>query len=129
MQDQLPPSQARAHPVYVDTLIAAEAEDSIRRNLYHVGCRLCPSIHGVLRSAIEAAQALRDEKVGEIQMQGQLRQIARFQGVPPPIKQMNGHVEAMCCYAGQSVGDVRRAQSAAQIITELLTETAIVEAR
>jgi hypothetical protein len=55
-------------------------------------------------------------------MQGQLHPIAKFQGVPTPSKQMRGHVEAMCCYAGQSVGDVHRVQSAAQIITELLTQ-------
>jgi len=56
-------TESGAHPVYVDALIAAQAEDSVRTNLYHVGCPLCPSTHGVLRSAIEAAQELRDEIV------------------------------------------------------------------
>jgi hypothetical protein len=35
---------------------------------------------------------------------------------------MSGHVEAMCCYAGQSVGDVRQVQSAANIVGQLVSE-------
>ena len=87
---------------------------------------LCPSTHGVLRSAIMAAESLKEDVVvGELRMGDQTFPIARFQGGPAPIKPMTGQIEAMCCYAGQSVGDVRAIQPAAEIVAELLeAETA-----
>jgi hypothetical protein len=106
--------------VYVEALIRARAEDSVLTTLYHVGCPLCPSTHGVLSSAIEAAQSLTGDLAGEMEMQGRKVPIARFQGVPAPVKSMSGHVEAMCCYAGQSVGQVREAQPAAKIVADLV---------
>ncbi|OLD27086.1 MAG: hypothetical protein AUJ02_00555, partial [Chloroflexi bacterium 13_1_40CM_3_65_12] len=47
--------ESNAHPDYVKAVIAARAEDSVRTNRFHVECPLCPSTHGVLRQAIEAA--------------------------------------------------------------------------
>ena len=79
-------------------------EDAVRTDLYHVGCVLCPSTHRVLSSAIEAAQKLDRDLAGEFEFAGQKMPIARFQGVPTPVKGMSGHVEAMCCCAGQSAG-------------------------
>ena len=113
-------AESGAHPVYVEMLIRAQAEDAVRTTLYEVGCPLCPSTHGVLRSAIEEAQALTTDVVGEMEMSGQKFPIRRFQGVPTPVKAMSGHVEAMCCYAGQSVGDVRSVKPAADIVSELV---------
>jgi NAD(P)H-dependent flavin oxidoreductase YrpB (nitropropane dioxygenase family) len=112
--------ESAAHPVYVEALIRARAEDAVRTDLYHVGCPLCPSTHGVLKSAIEAAQALAGDVAGEMEMRGQKLPVAKYQGVPPPIKPIAGHVEAMCCYAGQSAGGVRGVQSAAEIVSELM---------
>jgi len=111
--------ESGAHPTYVEALIKASAEDSVRTTLYHVDCPLCPSTHGVLRSAIQAAQAMDGNVAGEMRFGDQTFQVKKFQGVPPPVKSMSGHVEAMCCYAGQSVGDVRGVQPAAQIVREL----------
>ncbi len=113
-------SESGAHPTYVDALIRARAEDSVRTSLFSVGCPLCPSTHGVLRSAIEAAQSLETDLAGELVMNGRTMAIAKFQGVPTPIRPMTGHVEAMCCYAGQSVGDVHGVQPAAAIVEEML---------
>jgi NAD(P)H-dependent flavin oxidoreductase YrpB (nitropropane dioxygenase family) len=112
--------ESGAHPVYVEALIRAQAEDSVRTTLYHVGCPLCPSTHGVLRSAIEAAQFLDGDVAGEMEMDGKRFPIAKFQGVPTPVKSMSGHVEAMCCYAGQSAGDVHGIQPAADIVADLM---------
>lgn len=50
-------AESNAHPDYVKAVIAARAEDSVRTNRFHVDCPLCPSTHGVLRQAIEAADA------------------------------------------------------------------------
>jgi nitronate monooxygenase len=112
-------NESAAHPDYVAALIRAHAEDATRTTLYEVGCPLCPSTHGVLRSAIDAAQSLTDDIAGVIRVGDQTMPIRKFQGVPPPVKAMSGHIEAMCCYAGQSVGDVRTVQTAAEIVAEL----------
>jgi nitronate monooxygenase len=111
--------ESAAHAEYVEALVRAQAEDSVRTTLYHVGCPLCPSTHGVLKSAIDAAHSLPGDVAGEMHMQGQQLPIAKFQGVPPPVKAMSGHVQAMCCYAGQSAADVHQVRPAAQIIGEL----------
>jgi NAD(P)H-dependent flavin oxidoreductase YrpB (nitropropane dioxygenase family) len=112
-------AESNAHPDYVKALIAARAEDSVRTNRFHVQCALCPSTHGVLRQAIEAADAFQGEYVAEIEFEGKREQIVRFRGIPP-FKGFNGHIEAMACYAGQSVGDVKRVQPAAEIVAELV---------
>ena len=112
--------ESGAHPIYMEALIRARAEDSVRTTLYEVGCPLCPSTHGMLRSAIEAAQSLPGNVAGEMERGGQRILIARFQGVPTPVKAMSGHVEAMCCYAGQSVGAVRAIEPAAAILADLV---------
>ncbi len=112
-------AESNAHPDYVKALIAARAEDSVRTDRFHVQCALCPSTHGVLRQAIEAADAFDGEFVAEIQFEGELERIVRFRGIPP-FKGFQGHIDAMACYAGQSVGDVRGVQPAAAIIAELV---------
>jgi hypothetical protein len=81
--------------------------------------------HGVLRSAIEAARSLAGDVAGELVMNGRTMPIAKFQGVPTPIKAMASHVEAMCCYAGQSVGEARRVQPAPEIMEEMLKRSAL----
>ena len=111
--------ESNAHPDYVKAVLAARAEDSVRTTRFHVDCPLCPSTHGVLRQAIEAADAFQGEYVAEIELDGERQQIARFRGVPP-FKGFHGHIEAMACYAGQSVGDVKRVQPAAEIVAELV---------
>jgi nitronate monooxygenase len=114
-------TETNAHPDYVKALIGARAEDSVRTNKFHVGCPLCPSTHGVLRQAIEAAETFQGDYVAEIELDGGLQQVVRFRGTPP-FKGFRGHIEAMACYAGQSVGDVRRVQPAGEIVAQLVQE-------
>jgi NAD(P)H-dependent flavin oxidoreductase YrpB (nitropropane dioxygenase family) len=113
-------AESNAHPDYVKAVIDAKAEDSVRTNLFHVDCPLCPSTHGVLRSAIEAAEALDKDVVAEVEIGGERRQIRRFQGTPP-YKEISGEIRAMACYAGQSVGAIKRVQPAAEIVAELMS--------
>ena len=108
--------ESNAHPDYVKALIAARAEDSVRTNQFHVDCILCPSTHGVLRSAIENAEALESETAGD--WPG-VRPIRRFAGVPPN-RSVVGAISAMACYAGQSVGDVKMVEPAAVILRDLV---------
>jgi NAD(P)H-dependent flavin oxidoreductase YrpB (nitropropane dioxygenase family) len=112
-------AESNAHPDYVKALIAARAEDSVRTDRFHVQCALCPSTHGVLRQAIEAADAFQGEYVAEIEFEGELERIVRFRGIPP-FKGFHGHIDAMACYAGQSVGDVKGVQPAAVIVADLV---------
>jgi nitronate monooxygenase len=108
-------TESNAHPDYVRALISAQAEDSVRTTRFEVECPLCPSTHGVLRSALEAADAFQGEVVAEFSGQP----IGRFMGVPPR-KGFTGNIGAMACYAGQSVGEVRGVQPAAEIVAELV---------
>src|SRR5437660_5757793 len=113
--------ESNAHPDYVKAVIAARAEDSVRTNRFHVECALCPSTHGVLRQALEAADAFEGEYVAEIELDGERTRIARFRGTPP-FNGFHGHIEAMACYAGQSVGEVKSVQPAAEIVAQLVDE-------
>ena len=76
---------------------------------------MCPSTHGVLRSALEAADAFDGAYVAERNGEP----IARFMGVTP-LKGFSGNIGAMACYAGQLVGEVRGVQPAAEIVAELV---------
>ena len=111
--------ETNAHPDYVRALIAARAEDSVRSTLFEVACPLCPSTHGVLRTAVEAAEALTTETAGEWHHPDGVRSVPRFGGAPPN-RQVVGNIGAMAMYAGQSVGDVRRVQPAGEIVRELV---------
>ena len=106
--------ESNAHPDYVRALISAQAEDSVRTTRFEVECPLCPSTHGVLRSALDAAEEFQGEFVADFSGQP----IARFRGVPP-FKGFTGNIGAMACYAGQSVGEVRAVQPAGEIVAEL----------
>jgi hypothetical protein len=58
--------------------------------------------HRVLRSCIEAAQALTDDVVGQIVIGGAALTLTRFM-TPAPTRWSTGKIEAMPHYAGQSV--------------------------
>ncbi|HEY8839094.1 MAG TPA: nitronate monooxygenase [Candidatus Dormibacteraeota bacterium] len=107
-------AESNAHPDYVRAIISAQAEDSIRTNRFEVECPLCPSTHGVLRSALDAAEAFDGSFVAELDGEP----VAKFRGTPP-FKGFTGNIGAMACYAGQSVGEVRGVQPAAEIVKEL----------
>jgi NAD(P)H-dependent flavin oxidoreductase YrpB (nitropropane dioxygenase family) len=109
--------ESNAHADYVRAIISAQAEDSVRTNRFEVECPLCPSTHGVLRSALDAAEAFDGSFVAELNGEP----IARFRGIPP-YKGITGNIGAMACYAGQSVGEVRGVQPAAEIVAELAAD-------
>ena len=112
-------SESAAHPSYIAALVAARSEDSIRSTLHSVDCPLCPSTHGILASAVEAARRLDTETVGELQLaNGTMRSIPKFAGFLPD-RTTRGTIEAMALYAGQSVGSVREVTPAAEVVREL----------
>jgi nitronate monooxygenase len=110
--------ESNAHPDYVRALISAQADDSVRTNRFEVECPLCPSTHGVLRSALDAAEAFDGSFVADYAGEP----VLKFRGTPP-FKGFTGNIGAMACYAGQSVGEVRGVQPAAEIVAELAEST------
>lgn len=113
--------EARTHPVYLQALLAAGAEDTVLTEAFSVDGP--PSPHRVLRSALEAASALEDDVAGEMHVLGERRPIQRF-SADNPADNATGRVDAMALYAGQSVGTVRRSQPAGEIVAELAAEAA-----
>jgi NAD(P)H-dependent flavin oxidoreductase YrpB (nitropropane dioxygenase family) len=113
-------TEADVHPNYVDALIAASVEDSIYTRTFHVGWPEAP--HRVLRSAIEAAEALQNDVVGNVtNIDGTHAAVPRYSATVAD-KTVTGHVDAMALYAGQSVGAVKRLMPAREIIRELAEE-------
>lgn len=110
-------AESDAHPAWVRAIIDAAAEDAVVSTAFNVGLPE-PGPHRVLRSSIEAAEALADEQAGVLRLAGAEIPVARF-GAQPPTRESTGAVEAMPFYAGQSVGAVRTIQPAAEIVAEL----------
>jgi NAD(P)H-dependent flavin oxidoreductase YrpB (nitropropane dioxygenase family) len=110
-------SESDAHPAWVRAVIDAAAEDAVVSTAFNVGLPE-PGPHRVLRSSIEAAEALSDDQVGVVRLAGAEIPVGRF-GAQPPTRESTGAVEAMPFYAGQSAGAVRTIQPAAEIMAEL----------
>jgi NAD(P)H-dependent flavin oxidoreductase YrpB (nitropropane dioxygenase family) len=114
--------ESKAHPEYVQALIAAGAEDTVLTTRFEVDCPMCPATHRVVRSALELAEDLPDRPLGEMEVSGSRYPIPRFFGFPPT-RQMTGRITAMACYAGQSVAAIHGLQPAGEIIAELVSGT------
>jgi len=111
--------EADAHPAWVQAVIRGRAEEAVVSTAFNVGLPT-PGPHRVLRSSIEAADALAGEQAGIVRLAGAEIPVARF-GAVPPTRESTGAIEAMPFYAGQSVGAVARIQPAAEIVAELAT--------
>lgn len=108
-----------AHPVYIDALIGASAEDTVVTEAFSVEWPNAP--HRVLRSCIAAAEATDEDVVGSLSLGAMEIPVPRF-SVTVPTKDVKGNVAAMCMYAGTSVGAVREQRLAAAIVAELCSE-------
>jgi nitronate monooxygenase len=109
--------EADAHPAWVQAVLEAGAEDAVVSNAFNVGLPE-PGPHRVLRSSIEAAEALAGDEAGVVRLAGAEIPVPRF-GAQPPTRDSTGAIEAMPFYAGQSAGAVRAVQPAAEILAEL----------
>ncbi len=110
-------TEADVHPRYLERLIEAEPEDTVLTTAFSLMWPDAP--HRVLRSCVEAADALApDAIVGEMAFGDMTMPLPRF-AVPCPDRSATGTVDAMALYAGESVGAVRRQQPAAEIVREL----------
>jgi NAD(P)H-dependent flavin oxidoreductase YrpB (nitropropane dioxygenase family) len=109
-------AESGAHQSYVEALIEARPEDTTLTETFSVLWPDAP--HRVLRSCVDAAQALEEEVVGELVV-GRSRMPLPRLGPMLPTAEVTGHLEAMALYAGQSVGSVHAVEPAAQIVEEL----------
>jgi NAD(P)H-dependent flavin oxidoreductase YrpB (nitropropane dioxygenase family) len=113
-------AEANAHPLWVEQLIAARAEDTVYTEAFSVGWENAP--HRVLRSAVAAAEAFPGDIVGDVPaLEGTRIPLARFQ--PDAIsREASGEIAAMSLWAGESVGGVRQVQPAAEIVAEMTAQ-------
>jgi len=116
--------EAEAHPVIVEALIAARAQDTVVTDAFNVGdWPVEYEAIRVLRSSLAAAQAFEGAIVGENTnpWTGERYTMRRF-GSDAITKAATGHIEAMPHLAGESVGRVKQVQTAADIVHELASE-------
>src|SRR5262249_61491575 len=74
--------ESEAHPAWVQAVIGARADDAVVSEAFNVGLPT-PGPHRVLRSSIEAAEALDGEEVGVVRLLEAEIPNARFGAVPP----------------------------------------------
>ena len=108
--------ESDAHPRYKARLLQAEARDTALTELFDVGWPASP--HRVLRNTTyEAWEAAGSPMSGERPGEGEevVSGIPRY-AANLPLAGMEGDVEAMAMYAGQSVGSITEVEPAAAIV-------------
>ena len=116
--------ESPAHPLYVEQLVEARAEDTEVTEAFDLGWPDAP--HRVLRSALEAARRDPDEVIGadhDYFDPHRRSPIRRWQVLTPTVL-TTGNIAAMPLWAGESVNFVTRRQPAADILRELVHEAA-----
>jgi NAD(P)H-dependent flavin oxidoreductase YrpB (nitropropane dioxygenase family) len=118
-----------AHPVYLDGLVRAQAQDTVYTERFAVGFPNAP--HRVLRSGLEAAEAFQGDVVAQQvhPTTGERISIQRFEGDLAPTASVTGRVDAMAQWARESVGGVTGIVSATAIVRELVNEAERLLAR
>jgi NAD(P)H-dependent flavin oxidoreductase YrpB (nitropropane dioxygenase family) len=105
-------TETRAHPRYVELLLAAHAGDTVMTEAFGVGWPDAP--HRVLRSSLEASDAFTGDVTGA---RGGV-EISHWSAAPPHAE-TTGEIDAMALYAGTGVGDITRVEPAADIVADL----------
>jgi nitronate monooxygenase len=121
--------EAFIHPSYRDRVIAARETDTVYTTLFDVGWPAAP--HRTLRNSTVAAwesagQPASGTRPGEGETVATLPDgtpVPRYSEIPP-LPGMEGDIESLVHYAGQSAGLVSRVRPAADIVRELAEETA-----
>lgn len=119
-------AESPAHPEYVQALIAAGGDATVRSETFSVTWPDAP--HRVLRSCVEAASAFDGDVVGDLHVDGQTISLPRFLPLPPT-RTTTGHIDAMALYAGQGVGLVTAIEPAGAIVRELVDGAATLLGR
>jgi len=112
--------ESGAHPAYLAALLTA-GENSTEITAGFAKCPLCASVPRarVLRSAIDAVGMLATENVGAFRQGTEMVPVPARSGLPPH-REVEGRIEAMALYAGESVAAVDEARGAAEIVADLV---------
>lgn len=110
--------EADVHEVYLNALVAAGAEDTMLTTTFSVLWPDAP--HRVLRHCVDAVLSATEDPIGTMDLPGGVEVPVPRLAPPSPGRGSSGRLDAMAHYAGQSVGMVRGAQSAAEIVRELV---------
>ena len=81
--------------------------------------------HRVLRAALVAAETFDGDTVGTLTVGGEQQPLPRL-AARTPSRDVSGTVPAMALYAGQGVGQVSDITPAAQVMTELTEQAAVL---
>jgi nitronate monooxygenase len=122
-------TECNAHPVYVDKILAASEEDTVRTTLF--GHEWPNAPHRALRTTFveqwlsneqRGSEQRADEPIiGEVTLGGNRVPLRRFGGIPPA-RDTVGDVESMDFLAGQAVGLVQEIKPAGEIIREVAAQ-------
>ena len=115
--------ESAAHTDYVAAILAAGANSTRITDAFN-DCPLCATSPRarVLISAIDAVEAIDVEVVGTKLGADEEIPVPRRSWLPPT-KDISGHIEAMCMYAGESVALVNTVVPASDLV-RALTEDA-----
>jgi nitronate monooxygenase len=107
--------EATVHPDYRHALIAASADDTVLTDAFSLFWPDAP--HRVLRASLDAARALSGDESGATYAGG--GPIPRF-AASPPSADVEGSIDALAQYAGESVGAVTGETTAEEVVRELV---------
>jgi NAD(P)H-dependent flavin oxidoreductase YrpB (nitropropane dioxygenase family) len=120
-------TEAAAHALYKERVVAASEEDTVETLLFGGGWPDAP--HRALRTAFVEEWRGREARgqeqradepvVGETTFAGRRIPVTRFASLPP-IADATGDVESMALLAGQSVGLVHAIEPAAKVVADLI---------
>ncbi len=113
--------ESAAHPRYKEALLTAEAADSVLTDEFSVGWPGGPHPARVLGRSIDAAMASNEDVVAHVPMGGSLEPIPRF-SPHPPSADVEGQIDAMPMYAGESVSFVRSIEPVRQVISRIVDD-------
>jgi NAD(P)H-dependent flavin oxidoreductase YrpB (nitropropane dioxygenase family) len=123
-------NESGAHREYKQAVIAAQAEDTLYTTLFDVGWPEAP--HRVIRTATvkgweDAGRAPTGKRPGEGDLVGAMRRsdievpLVRY-SVFPPTEYIDGKIDGLAFYAGQSCGLVNETLPAAEIVKRIADE-------
>lgn len=110
--------EADFHPDYKRMVLEASgADDTVYTEVFSAMWPDAP--HRVLRSAVDAVNAIGAPTVGEMEFAGQRLEVPRTAGLAPHAG-ATGRIDAMALFAGEGVGSVTEIRPAARIVEELV---------
>ncbi len=111
--------ESAAHPDYIASLLAANAEDTVLTDTFSVMWPNAP--HRVLKSAVAAVDTLTEDIAGEVTWNDKKMPIPRYSVFAPTVD-TQGATQAMALYAGESVSSIDRVESVAEIVESLMLD-------